>query len=134
MAEQGAFHVSIVTPEQAVVERDDASLVVLPAHDGELGVMRGHAPILLRLGIGSLRVETVGGDSETLYVDGGFAQMVDDRLSILTEQAKDLAELDPAAAAEAWTALRGERVDDERGYRKHQDALQRAQVQKRLVR
>lgn len=134
MASDNSFHVSVVTPERAVIERADARLVVLPAHDGERGIMRGHAPILLRLGVGALRVEAIDGSSETLYVDGGFAQMVDNRLSVLTEQAKDPGDLDPQAAEQAWVAIRGTRVAGERDYRKHQEALQRAQVQKRMAR
>ena len=134
MAGRGAFHVSVVTPEQAVVSRDDATLVVLPAHDGDLGVMRGHAPTLLQLGIGALRIETSDGKAETLYVDGGFAQIVDNRLSVLTEQAKDPVSLEPEAAAEAWASVRDARIVDDRAYEKNQIALQRAQVQKRMAR
>lgn len=134
MANANTFSVSVVTPEEAVVERDDASMVIVPAHDGEIGIMRGHAPILLRLGIGALRVEVADGEKLTYYVDGGFAQVVDNRLTVLTEQAKDPAELDAAAAAEAWERIRGESVSDERAARRHQDAMQRAQVQKRMAR
>ena len=133
MVSSNAFSVSVVTPEQAVIDRDDARQVVLPAHDGDLGVLRGHAPILLRLGIGALRVETVDGESETLYVESGFAQMVDNRLTVLTEHAKNPADVDPTAAEEAWSAVRGGTLVDEHAYRKHQDAQQRAVVQRRMA-
>jgi len=133
MANPKAFSVSVVTPEEAVIERDDASMVVVPAHDGEIGVMRGHAPILLRLGIGALRVELVGGETLTFYVDGGFAQVVDNRLTVLTEHAKDPKDLDPRAAAEAWEGMRGKSIPNEHAARRHQDAMQRAQVQKRMA-
>ncbi len=134
MANPKAFSVSVVTPEEAVIERDDASMVIVPAHDGEIGVMRGHAPILLRLGIGALRVELADGKKQTYYVDGGFAQMVDNRLTVLTEQAKDPAELDAAAAKEAWEQIRNEPIADERAARRRHDAMQRAQVQRRMAR
>jgi len=133
MANPKVFSVSVVTPERAVIERDDATLVVLPAHDGEIGIQRGHSPILTRLGIGALRVDASGGEDLVMYIDGGFAQMVDNRLSVLTEQAKEPADLDPQAAAAAWEALRGQTIVGERALRRHQDALARAQVQKRMT-
>lgn len=89
MASEKTFHTSVVTPEQAVLETEARS-VVFPAHDGKLGIMRGRAPLLTRLGAGVLRVDGADGSSANLHIDGGFAQMVDNRLTILTEQAKVL--------------------------------------------
>jgi F-type H+-transporting ATPase subunit epsilon len=79
------FHVSIITPERAVLEAD-ATFVAFPAHDGEVGVLVNHAPFLYKLGQGKLRVEAAG-HTHRYTVNGGFAQMVENRLSILTEQA-----------------------------------------------
>jgi len=82
MAKNDTFHCSVITPERAVLETD-ATFVALPAHDGELGVLRNRAPMLYKLGTGELRVETPEG-KHLLFVDGGFAQMVDNRLALLT--------------------------------------------------
>ena len=87
------FHCSVVTPERAVLDTDEASFVALPAHDGEIGVLRGRAPLLCQLGFGTLRVESKEG-KEVFFVDRGFAQMVDDRLTILTEQARRPSEIE----------------------------------------
>lgn len=86
MTEREMFHLSVVTPERAVLETD-AVFVALPAHDGEIGIMKGRAPLLVQLGIGILRVDD-GETQQYLYVDRGFAQMVDDKLTVLTEQAR----------------------------------------------
>lgn len=94
------FSCSIVTPERSVLETEGATFVALPAHDGEIGILHGRSPLLCQLGIGKLRVEK-NGDVETFYVDRGFAQMVDNKLTILTEQAKRASEIDRQEAAEA---------------------------------
>ncbi|MEM8934633.1 MAG: ATP synthase F1 subunit epsilon [Acidobacteriota bacterium] len=99
------FHCSIVTPERAVLDAD-ATLVTLPAHDGEIGILRGRAPILCQLGIGTLRVETAEG-TESFFVDRGFAQMVDNKLTVLTEQARRPRELDQAEIDEALDLAHG---------------------------
>src|SRR3954462_5853912 len=105
MAKGDTFHCSVITPERAGLEAD-ATFVAFPAHDGEVGILPGRAPLLFKLGIGVLRVESsaVEGGEERLFVDGGFAQMVEDRLTILTEQAKRLSEIDRAAAQSALAA------------------------------
>lgn len=98
MADQ-YFHLSIVTPERVVLETEARS-VVLPAWDGEIGVLAHRAPLLARLGAGRLRAKTSDGVEE-LFVDGGFAQMVDNRLTVLSEQAQRPADLDRDAARRA---------------------------------
>ncbi len=79
------FTCTIITPEAAVYE-GDVTFAVVPAHDGEVGFLRDRAPFLVRLGIGSLRLEAPEGN-QSYFVDGGFAEMVDNKLTILTEQA-----------------------------------------------
>jgi F-type H+-transporting ATPase subunit epsilon len=64
----------------------EATFVALPAHDGEIGILYNRAPLLCRLGIGRLRVETAS-EKHVLFVAGGFAEMVANRLTILTEEA-----------------------------------------------
>nr|MDP9122840.1 F0F1 ATP synthase subunit epsilon [Acidobacteriota bacterium] len=87
MARTDTFHLSVITPERAVLETD-ATFVAFPAHDGEVGILKDRAPLLFRLGAGVMRVEAPEG-KRALFVAGGFAQMVDNRLTILTEQAKE---------------------------------------------
>jgi len=131
MAKGDTFHCSVITPERAVLEVE-ATFVAFPAHDGEVGILPHRAPLLYRLGQGALRVETREG-TEKFYIDGGFAQMAENRLTILTEQAKRLSELDRAAAERALVAAREMKAEGEAGLAARERALQRARVQLRLT-
>jgi len=91
------FRCQVVTPERVVLDKE-TTFVALPAFDGELGVLAGRAPLIARLGSGELRVEGPGG-KERLFVSGGFAQMASDRLTLLTEEARAIAELTKGAVA-----------------------------------
>lgn len=127
MAKNDTFHCSVITPERAVLETE-ATFVALPAHDGELGVLRNRAPMLYKLGTGELRIDTPEG-KKYLYVDGGFAQMVENRLTLLTEQAKRLEEIDSAAVERAFAEARALPKGSEPALR----ALKRATVQKSML-
>ncbi|MEA2695701.1 MAG: F-type H+-transporting ATPase subunit epsilon [Acidobacteriota bacterium] len=134
MAKGDTFHCSVITPERAVLDAD-ATFVAFPAHDGEVGILPGRAPLLFKLGIGVLRVEspTVAGGEEQLFVDGGFAQMVEDRLTILTEQAKRPAEIDRVAAEKAFAAAHDLPAESDAEFAARQRALERARVQLRMI-
>ena len=125
------FHLSVVTPEQKVLEAEVKS-VALPAHDGEIGIMRGRAPLLVRLAPGALRADTDGGP-RTLYIDGGFAEMADNRLTVLTEAATRPEELDGEAIEAAFTEARGLSIPDDAAFAERQRALTRARVQRKLL-
>ena len=77
--------VAIISPEKTVYE-GEAEMVVAPAWDGEVGVLRGHAPMLVLLGDGELRI-TRAGAVERFHVSGGFMQVADDVVTVLSEQA-----------------------------------------------
>jgi F-type H+-transporting ATPase subunit epsilon len=79
------LHVSVISPERTVYE-GEAEQVVAPAWDGEIGILRGHAPLLALLGNGEVRVRT-GGSDRKFHIEGGFMQVVDDKVSILSEKA-----------------------------------------------
>jgi len=131
MAKNDTFHCSVITPERAVLEAD-ATFVAFPAHDGEVGILPGRAPLLFKMGIGSLRVETPEGN-RSFFVDGGFAQMVENRLTLLTEQAKAVEEIDPAAAERALDAAREMPSITEAEFAARQRALRRAETQIHLA-
>lgn len=75
----------IVTPE-ARVYVDTIDSVVIPTTSGEIGVLPGHIPLLTPIESGELRV-TKNGQSQTLAVGGGFAEIEADRVHVLAEQA-----------------------------------------------
>jgi F-type H+-transporting ATPase subunit epsilon len=79
------LRVAIISPERTIYE-GDADMVVAPAWDGEVGVLRGHAPMLVLLGAGEMRV-TSGGSEQRFHVEGGFMQVADDVVTVLSESA-----------------------------------------------
>src|SRR5262245_15281116 len=89
----------VVTPEKTVIDQL-VDFVAVPLYDGELGVLPGRAPLVARLGYGELRTRV--GQSETrYYIDGGFLQIDNDVVSVLTPRAIPAAGIDPAAARHA---------------------------------
>ena len=75
--------VSVISPEAVVFEGTTDS-VVAPAFDGQVGILTGHAPMVTLLGKGELRLG-VGG--QRFHVEGGFLQVVDDVVRVVTEHA-----------------------------------------------
>ncbi len=80
-----ALSVSVISPESVVYE-GPAEMVVAPGWDGEVGILRGHAPMMLLLGDGELRVKTAGAE-QRFRISGGFLQILDDRVTVLSESA-----------------------------------------------
>jgi F-type H+-transporting ATPase subunit epsilon len=78
--------VAVISPERVLFE-GTATSVVAPAFDGHVGILQGHAPMAQLLGRGVLRIE--GGDAggRRFNVDGGFLQVVDNVVRVVTEQA-----------------------------------------------
>ena len=75
----------VVTPERTQLDRE-AEYVSLPMFDGELGVMQGRAPMIGRLGYGTMKLQTAAGP-EKYYIDGGFAHVEGDVVNVLTGKA-----------------------------------------------
>jgi len=94
----------VVTPEQTALETA-ADFIALPLFDGELGVLPGRAPLIGRLGFGLLRVKS-GGTESRYYVDGGFAQVADDVVTLLTPRAIPASQIDVAGAQKQLEAVR----------------------------
>ena len=79
------LHVSVISPE-AILFEGDAESVVAPAFDGEVGILTGHAPMLTLLGAGELRLGGAGA-GKRFQVEGGFLQVADDQVRVVTEKA-----------------------------------------------
>jgi F-type H+-transporting ATPase subunit epsilon len=76
--------ISVISPE-AVLYEGTTDSVVAPAFDGEVGILTGHAPMMTLLGKGVLRLG--GGTGERFNVDGGFLQVADNVVRVVTEKA-----------------------------------------------
>ena len=92
------IQVVIVTPEKTVLDRK-AEFVAVPLIDGEIGVLVGHAPTIGRMGFGELRVRE-GTVSTAYYVDGGFVQIADNLVTVLTGNAVPVSQLNVAEVRE----------------------------------
>ncbi len=118
----------VVTPERTELDAR-AEFIAVPLFDGELGVLPGHSPLIGRLGYGELRIRT--GSSETrYYIDGGFVQIADNVVSILTNRAVLGSKLDAAVAREQLQAAgrRTATTDEELETRDRHVAQARAQL------
>lgn len=74
--------VSVISPE-AVLYEGDTDSVIAPSYDGEVGILTGHAPMMALLGKGVLRL----GGGQKFNVEGGFLQVVDNKVRVVTEKA-----------------------------------------------
>lgn len=96
MAEQ--FQCIVVTPERTVRD-EQADFVALPLYDGEIGLAAEHSPMIGRLGYGEMRIRT-GDTTVHYYVEGGFVEVINNVVSILTNRAIPTEQLDEALARE----------------------------------
>ncbi|MEM7232152.1 MAG: ATP synthase F1 subunit epsilon [Planctomycetota bacterium] len=87
---------TLTTPESAIFEGSVRSVVV-PAADGELGILPRHAPLVGSLGVGELRVESESGEKSRYFVDGGFLQVSGQNVTVLAARATNASELDRTA-------------------------------------
>ena len=86
----------IVTPERTVLERQ-ADSVSATLFDGEIGVWPRRAPFIGRLGYGEMRV-ALDDDTDRYYIEGGFIEVLEDVVTVLTGRAVLASELDEAVA------------------------------------
>lgn len=91
--------VSVITPEKPVWEGDVDALVV-PAHEGQLGILPGHAPLLAQLTPGTVVLRT-GGESTIFSVSGGFVEVNAGRVAVFVETAEHAEEIDAERARQA---------------------------------
>ena len=121
------FMLEIVTPEQ-IVFKDEVQFVVVPAVDGELGVLVNHAALVTALTIGVLRFREPSGAEKKMAVSGGFMEVVDNVARVLAETSERGAEIDVLRAKESARRARErlEQRDDNINYARAQLSLNRA--------
>ena len=117
MADQSSkrlLHCVIVTPEKTVLDLKAAS-VTLPLDDGSRGIAVGHAPFIGRLGTGEVQMSGVAGGASSqtslrTFVEGGFAEVGQDTVTIITQRAVDATTIDAAEAQSELTRITAERA------------------------
>lgn len=81
-----SFQVRVLSPER-VIRAGEASSLVAPAWDGQVGILPGHAPMIVLIGTGTLAVDLPGGGSESYNVAGGVLKVEANHVTVLTERA-----------------------------------------------
>ncbi len=127
-----AFQCVVVTPEQQMLD-ESLTQAILPAHDGEVGILTDRAPLLVKLGIGALRLDLAGGKRRVLFVNGGVAQMKDNHLTILTNEAVPPDEIDVEAAKAEFAEATARVATDEASYSDRQKQLQRSRTMQEMA-
>ena len=87
------FKVEIVNPEKSFLIKDDVSEVVVPAFEGEMGILKDHISIISFLKPGIIKILSKSGD-ENYYVEDGIVEFKNNNLSILTSTIFNLADFD----------------------------------------
>ena len=94
------LHVELVSPE-AILYSGDADMVVCRTTDGEIAFLTGHAPFVGTLGIGQVKIEQADGTVEKAAVHGGFVEVSDNRVTILSDVAEMAHQIDLLRARES---------------------------------
>jgi F-type H+-transporting ATPase subunit epsilon len=131
MAARTSLHCRILTPERQVYDGDCLS-VILPAHDGLVGVLNGRSPLVCELGPGIVRIRESGGELRWA-LDGGFAEVARNVVTLLTTRAAAPAELERGSAEAALSAAQQMRVTDDASFEARQRAVARARAELSLL-
>ena len=122
------FQFEIVTPEKLVV-RDVAEEMQIPAKNGYIGVLPGHAPLITELAVGEITYRN-NGYTHHIALAWGFAEVLPDKVTILAENAERAEEIDVKRAQEAKERAeqRLKSSNTETDYERAQNAFQRAET------
>jgi F-type H+-transporting ATPase subunit epsilon len=127
-----SFQCTVVTPEQQVMD-ETVTQAIVPAHDGQLGVLTNRAPILMKLGVGPLRLDLPGGTRRVFFVEGGIAQMNNNRLTILTDDAIPASEIDAETARAEYAEAAARVPTDDKTRKDRERAMRRATAKQALA-
>ena len=131
-APAGELRVVVVTPETTLLD-DAADFVALPLFDGEIGIAPLHSPMIGRLGFGEMRI--VRNEVERrIYVDGGFVQVADNVVSVLTNRSVDVKDLNDAAAEEQLKSALKQKADTDELLAIRDRAVAQSRAQLRALR
>ena len=131
----GNIHLEVVTPEKIVVS-EEAQIVASPGSQGEFGVLIGHTPFLTSLKTGTIRYTDASGKEHFVFVSGGFAEALPDKVTVLAESAEVSTDIDinraKEALARAEKRLAEERTRQDIDFARARAALERATVRIRV--
>ena len=113
------FNIEIVNPEKSFLSKENVSEVVIPAFEGEIGILKDHIPIISFLKPGIIKVFT-GTEEENYYVEDVIVEFKDNSLSILTSSIFNLKDIDNNhinnSILEAEKELSKDEIDDQKRF------------------
>ncbi len=113
------YKIEIVNPEKSFLSKEDVTEVVVPAYEGEMGILKDHISIISFLKPGIIKVFTKSGE-EKYYVEDGIVEFKDNNLSILTSSIFSISDLDKnkinQLLKEAEKDSSDEKINDQRKY------------------
>jgi len=119
----------VVTPERIVVS-EDVKIVAAPGTLGEFGVLSGHTPFMTTLKTGTIRYTDAGGTERSVFISGGFAEALPNKVTVLAESAERRRDIDleraMAALERAQKRLVEDRKKDDVDFTRARAALERA--------
>ena len=117
MSEQ--FNLEIVSPEKSFLKKDNVTEVVVPAFEGEMGILKDHISIISFLKPGIIKISS-GNEENSFYVDDGIVEFKDNTLSILTSNIFDIKNSDKSKIQdmikEAEKDLSNDKLDDQKRF------------------
>lgn len=128
------IRLEVVTPEKSVVS-EEAQIVMAPGSLGEFGVLVGHTPFLTTLKMGVIRYTDAKGQERYVFVSGGFAEALPDKVTVLAESAerrKDI-DLERAKAAMQRAQERLQKPSEDIDFIRAKAALERALYRMKIV-
>jgi F-type H+-transporting ATPase subunit epsilon len=128
------FSLEVITPEKVLL-RQEAASIVLPAGNGSLGILPGHAPLISKVGIGILKVRDTGKKEKLVFVNDGFIMVSLEGVTILVRsaEAKEMIDAKRATAAKERAEQRLAHRDQNTDVQRARDALVRAECRLKIV-
>ncbi len=130
------IRLEVVTPEKQVVN-DLAQIVMAPGSMGEFGVLSGHTPFMTSLNTGAIHYRDESGKDQFVFVGGGFAEALPDKITVLAESAERMEDIDvgraKAAAERAEKRLAEDRAKEKVDIARAKAALDRAVLRIRIA-
>lgn len=94
------FHLTIVTPEDTVYERD-VKMIVVPGQSGQFGILKDHRPIISKLTIGGIKITREDDSEEMFFLSGGYLEFCDNKATILADLVENIEAIALEQATEA---------------------------------
>ena len=132
----GNIRLEIVTPEKSAVG-EDVQVVMAPGTLGDFGVLIGHTPFMTTLRMGAITYKDSEGEERAVFVNGGFAEALPDKVTVLAETAERRRDIDieraKSAVDRAEKRLAEERDREDIDFQRARAALQRALLRLKIA-